>query len=183
MRQRSPGSHNRQREGAATCRTADTAAPPTATRSTRARAACCAGRRPSGRRRAPRWWPSWASDSSTRSSALGLGMACGPLLGAILGDLKWRYPFFGTAALMAIGFLAITVLLKEQPKPARKTSLLDPLKALAHGGLAPAAVSAFFHHYAFFTVPAFTPFVRTMSPCKSGVVFFSPGVCCSRSSR
>ena len=59
-------------------------------------------------------------------SALGLGMACGPLLGAILGDMKWRYPFFGTAALMAIGFLAITAFLKEQPKPARKTSLLDP---------------------------------------------------------
>lgn len=30
-------------------------------------------------------------------SALGLGMACGPLLGALLGDASWRYPFFGTA--------------------------------------------------------------------------------------
>ncbi|MFI7097915.1 MFS transporter [Streptomyces sp. NPDC050161] len=109
-------------------------------------------------------------------SALGLGMACGPLLGAILGDLKWRYPFFGTAALMAIGFIAITVFLKEQPKPARRTSLLDPLKALGHGGLASAAVSAFFYNYAFFTVLAFTPFVLNMSPYKSGGVFFAWGV-------
>ncbi|WP_326618604.1 MFS transporter [Streptomyces decoyicus] len=109
-------------------------------------------------------------------SALGLGMACGPLLGAILGDMKWRYPFFGTAALMAIGFLAITAFLKEQPKPARKTSLLDPLKALGHGGLASAAVSAFFYNYAFFTVLAFTPFVLNMSPYKSGGVFFAWGV-------
>jgi ACDE family multidrug resistance protein len=31
-------------------------------------------------------------------SALGLGMACGPLLGALLGDASWRYPFFGTAS-------------------------------------------------------------------------------------
>ncbi|MFH8569140.1 MFS transporter [Streptomyces sp. NPDC017993] len=109
-------------------------------------------------------------------SALGLGMACGPLLGAILGDLKWRYPFFGTAVLMAVGFLAITAFLKEQPKPARKTSLLDPVKALGHGGLASAAVSAFFYNYAFFTVLAFTPFVLNMSPYKSGGVFFAWGV-------
>ncbi|MEJ8650436.1 MFS transporter [Streptomyces sp. MS1.AVA.3] len=109
-------------------------------------------------------------------SALGLGMACGPLLGAVLGDMKWRYPFFGTAVLMAIGFLAITAFLKEQPKPARKTSLLDPVKALGHGGLASAAVSAFFYNYAFFTVLAFTPFVLNMSPYKSGGVFFAWGV-------
>ncbi|MFB7635883.1 MFS transporter [Streptomyces sp. NPDC056149] len=79
-------------------------------------------------------------------SALGLGMACGPLLGAVLGNMRWRYPFFGTAALMAIGFLAITVFLKEQPRPARRTSLLDPVRALSHGGLASAAVSAFFYN-------------------------------------
>ena len=41
-------------------------------------------------------------------SALGLGMACGPLLGALLGNASWRYPFFGTAALMAVGFVCIT---------------------------------------------------------------------------
>ncbi|MFH8406491.1 MFS transporter [Streptomyces sp. NPDC018019] len=109
-------------------------------------------------------------------SALGLGMACGPLLGAVLGDMKWRYPFFGTAVLMAVGFIAITVFLKEQPRPARKTSVLDPVKALGHGGLASAAVSAFFYNYAFFTVLAFTPFVLDMSPYKSGGVFFAWGV-------
>ncbi|MEU2722391.1 MFS transporter [Streptomyces smyrnaeus] len=109
-------------------------------------------------------------------SALGLGMACGPLLGAVLGDASWRFPFFGTAALMAIGFLAITAFLKEQPRPARKTSLLDPVRALGHGGLASAAASAFFYNYAFFTVLAFTPFVLNMSPYRSGAVFFAWGV-------
>ncbi|WP_274913460.1 MFS transporter [Streptomyces sp. WZ-12] len=109
-------------------------------------------------------------------SALGLGMACGPLLGAVLGNMRWRYPFFGTAALMAIGFLAITVFLKEQPRPARRTSLLDPVRALGHGGLASAAVSAFFYNYAFFTVLAFTPFVLNLSPYRSGGVFFAWGV-------
>ncbi|MER7997583.1 MFS transporter [Streptomyces sp. NPDC095613] len=109
-------------------------------------------------------------------SALGLGMACGPLLGALLGDASWRYPFFGTAALMAIGFLCVTVFLKEQPKPARRTGLLDPVRALGHGGLASAAASAFFYNYAFFTVLAFTPFVLNMTPYRSGAVFFAWGV-------
>ncbi|MEV7399118.1 MFS transporter [Streptomyces sp. NPDC091267] len=109
-------------------------------------------------------------------SALGLGMACGPLLGALLGDASWRYPFFGTAALMAIGFVCITAFLKEQPRPARRTSLLDPIKALGHGGLASVATSAFFYNYAFFTILAFTPFVLNMSPYKSGAVFFAWGL-------
>ncbi|MFJ8585005.1 MFS transporter [Streptomyces sp. NPDC093595] len=109
-------------------------------------------------------------------SALGLGMACGPLLGAVLGDASWRYPFFGTAALMAAGFLCIAAFLTEQPRPARRTSLLDPLKALGHGGLASAAAAAFFYNYAFFTVLAFTPFVLDMTPYRSGAVFFAWGV-------
>ncbi|MGW7199578.1 MFS transporter [Streptomyces chryseus] len=109
-------------------------------------------------------------------SALGLGMACGPLLGAALGNASWRYPFFGTAALMAIGFVAITALLAEQPKPARRTSLLDPVRALGHGGLASVAASAFFYNYAFFTVLAFTPFVLDMTPYRSGAVFFAWGL-------
>ncbi|MEU0580524.1 MFS transporter [Streptomyces griseoincarnatus] len=109
-------------------------------------------------------------------SALGLGMACGPLLGALLGDASWRYPFFGTAALMAVGFVCIAAFLKDQPRPARKTSLLDPVKALGHGGLASTAVSAFFYNYTFFTVLAFTPFVLDMSPYRSGAVFFAWGV-------
>ncbi|MBW8701058.1 Multidrug efflux protein YfmO [Streptomyces sp. MBT84] len=109
-------------------------------------------------------------------SALGLGMACGPLLGAVLGNFSWRYPFFGTATLMAVGFLCITGFLKEQPRPARRTSLLDPIRALGHGGLVSAAVSAFFYNYTFFTVLAFTPFVLNMTPYASGAVFFAWGV-------
>jgi len=109
-------------------------------------------------------------------SALGLGMACGPLVGAVLGNMKWRYPFFGTATLMAVGFIAITFLLKEQPKAARKVALSEPLRALGHKGLASTAASAFFYNYAFFTVLAFSPFVLDMSPYRSGGVFFGWGL-------
>ena len=77
---------------------------------------------------------------------------------------------------MHASLLCITAFLKEQPKPARKTSPLDPVRALGHGGLASAAASAFFYNYTFFTVPAFTPFVLDMTPYRSGAVFFAWGV-------
>ncbi|MBF0700688.1 MFS transporter, partial [Lactobacillus murinus] len=38
-------------------------------------------------------------------ASLGIGLAVGPLLGGALGELSWRGPFFGTAALMAIALL------------------------------------------------------------------------------
>ncbi len=65
-------------------------------------------------------------------SALGLGIAVGPLLGGLLGNISWRGPFFGVAVLMAIALLATIVLVEPMPKPRHKTSITDPLKALKH---------------------------------------------------
>nr|WP_268805284.1 MFS transporter [Marinactinospora thermotolerans] len=109
-------------------------------------------------------------------AALGVGIASGPLLGALLGGWHWRMPFFGTAALMAAGFVSILVLLTAPPRPATRTRLSDPLRALAHGGLATTSVTALFYNFAFFTVLAFTPFVLGMSPYGIGAVFFAWGV-------
>lgn len=39
-------------------------------------------------------------------TALGLGIAVGPLLGGELGGISWRGPFFGVAALMAVALIA-----------------------------------------------------------------------------
>ncbi|TYK49272.1 MFS transporter [Actinomadura decatromicini] len=109
-------------------------------------------------------------------AALGLGISLGPLAGALLGDMNWRFPFFGTAILMAAGFLLIATLLKPTPKPARKTRLSAPIRALAHGGLSTTAFTALFYNYAFFTVLAFTPFVLGMGAHGIGLVFFGWGV-------
>ncbi|NVO15966.1 MAG: MFS transporter [Rhodoplanes sp.] len=109
-------------------------------------------------------------------AALGLGISAGPLLGAALGDLSWRYPFFGTAALMAVCFVAIAVFLPEQPKPKQTISLSAPIRALAHAGLATTAVGAMLYYYAFFTVLAFAPFVLQMSAHAVGLIFFGWGV-------
>ncbi|CAM4140319.1 MFS transporter [Nocardiopsis rhodophaea] len=109
-------------------------------------------------------------------AALGVGIASGPLLGAVLGDWHWRAPFFGTATLMAVGFILIATLLTAPARPTTKTRLSDPLRALAHGGLSTTAVTALFYNFAFFTILAFTPFVLGMSPYGIGAVFFAWGV-------
>lgn len=109
-------------------------------------------------------------------AAMGLGLSAGPLLGAALGAHSWRYPFFGTATLMAIAFIAIWVFLPEQPKPKQKISLGAPITALKHAGLATTAVGAMFYYYAFFTVLAFAPFVLNMSAHAVGLIYFGWGL-------
>jgi MFS family permease len=109
-------------------------------------------------------------------AALGLGIASGPLLGGLLGGISWRGPFFGTAALMAIGFVLIMVLLGPVPKPARKVSIADPLRALGHGGLRSMAVVAVLYNFGFFTILAYTPFPLGLSTHQLGIVYFGWGL-------
>ncbi len=109
-------------------------------------------------------------------AALGLGISAGPLVGAALGGMSWRFPFFGTATLMGIGFIAIFAFLPEQPKPAKKIAFTAPIRALGSPGLLTTAVSALFYNYAFFTVLAFVPFVLQMSAHAVGLIFFGWGV-------
>ena len=69
-------------------------------------------------------------------AALGLGIASGPLLGGLLGGISWRGPFFGTAALMAIGFVAILARCSSRcPSPRARSRCSTRCKALRHRGL------------------------------------------------
>jgi len=108
-------------------------------------------------------------------AALGLGIASGPLLGGLLGGISWRGPFFGTAVLMAIGFVAIVALLDRTPAPSRKLSIADPLKALGHGGLRTLAIVAVLYNFGFFTLLAYTPFPLQLDAHQLGFVFFGWG--------
>src|SRR5688500_5371828 len=45
-------------------------------------------------------------------AALGVGLAVGPLLGALLGNIAWRGPFLGTAVLMAGALVLCSLFLK-----------------------------------------------------------------------
>ena len=109
-------------------------------------------------------------------AALGLGISVGPLLGGELGSISWRGPFFGVAVLMAIAFVAIVILLPKIPKPARKSSILDPFRALKHRGLLTLGITAFLYNFGFFTLMAYTPFVMNLDERGLGYVFFGWGM-------
>jgi len=111
-------------------------------------------------------------------AALGVGIAVGPLLGGLLGGVSWKGPFFGTAALMAIGFIAITVLLKGGDEKAKRTpvSLSAPFKALRQPALALLAAAAFFYNIGFFVLLAYTPFPLGFSAMGIGFTFFGWGL-------
>lgn len=115
-------------------------------------------------------------------AALGLGIASGPLVGGELGAISWRGPFFGTATLMAIGFIAIAALLEPTPAPARAASLGDPLRALRHRGLLGLALTALLYNYGFFTLLAYTPFPLRLGAHQLGYVFFGWGLLLALSS-
>ena len=109
-------------------------------------------------------------------TALGAGIAVGPLLGGTLGEVSWRGPFFGVSALMAIALIATIVLVEATPKPAKKTSLAAPLKALRHRGLLTMALTALCYNWGFFTVLGYAPFPMGLSPIRLGLVFTGWGV-------
>lgn len=109
-------------------------------------------------------------------TALGLGIAVGPLLGGLLGEVSWRGPFYGVSALMAIALIATVTLVEPLPTPARKTRLADPLLALRHRGLLTLSLTALCYNWAFFTVLGYAPFPMDLSAIKLGLVFTGWGV-------
>jgi MFS transporter, ACDE family, multidrug resistance protein len=104
-------------------------------------------------------------------TALGVGIAVGPLLGGLLGEVSWRGPFFGVSALMAIALIATLVLVQPMPLPARKTGLTEPLRALRHRGLLTMSLTALCYNWAFFTVLGYAPFPMALSAIQLGLVF------------
>src|SRR6476659_3115168 len=97
-------------------------------------------------------------------AALGLGIASGPLLGGVLGGISWRGPVFGTAALMAVAFVATAFVLPATPRADRATSITEPFKALRHKGLLVVALTSLLYNFGFFTLLAFTPFPLDLGP-------------------
>ncbi len=105
-------------------------------------------------------------------AALGLGIATGPLLGGALGAISWRGPFFGTAVLMAIGLIAITVLLTGTERPAQPTRISDTFRALRRPGLLALAVAALCYNFGFFILLAYSPFPLETAAKAAGIDTF-----------
>ncbi|GGL96676.1 MFS transporter [Nakamurella endophytica] len=109
-------------------------------------------------------------------AALGIGISLGPLVGAVLGDLNFRLPFFGVGVLMALALLAILFLLKDRVTVAHSIRPADPLRALSHGGLLFTGLAALLYNGGFFAVLAYVPFVLPYGAYGIGGMFFGWGV-------
>lgn len=109
-------------------------------------------------------------------AALGIGIATGPLLGGALGELSWRFPFFGVSALMVIALVATAIALPATPPTGHKTPISAPLRALGHRGLLTVGLTALFYNFGFFTLLAFTPFPLDLGAREVGYVFFGWGI-------
>lgn len=106
-------------------------------------------------------------------AALGVGMAVGPLVGGVLGNLSWRGPFFGTAVLMGIALVAILAFLKlpsGAPAPA-KISIAASFKALRNPALLALSLTAVFYNFGFFILLAYTPFPLEAAAHAAGLDF------------
>jgi ACDE family multidrug resistance protein len=104
-------------------------------------------------------------------TALGVGIALGPLLGGELGAISWRGPFFGVTVLMSISLIATLVLVGKTPLPAHRQSITEPLRALRHRGLLTMGLTALCYNWAFFTVLGYAPFPMNLDAHKLGYVF------------
>ncbi len=109
-------------------------------------------------------------------TALGIGIGLGPLLGGELGGISWRGPFFGVTALMAVSLVATIVLVEHTPPAPRKTSIIEPLAALRHRGLAIMSLTALCYNWGFFTLLAYTPFPMHLAIHQLGYTFTGWGV-------
>jgi ACDE family multidrug resistance protein len=109
-------------------------------------------------------------------TALGLGIAVGPLLGGELGSISWRGPFFGVSALMAIALVATVVFVPSLPRPERPTSLSAPLKALRHRGLLTMGLMALLYNWGFFTMLGYAPYPMKLNAHELGLVFTGWGL-------
>ncbi|PXY31615.1 MFS transporter [Prauserella muralis] len=111
-------------------------------------------------------------------AALGLGLSVGPLLGALLGSISWRGPFLGTAVLMACALVLCAGFLTSDAHERRpRIGVLDPLRALRHGGLLRTSLGSACYTAAFFAVLAWSPFVLEYGAIAIGLIFFGWGVC------
>jgi MFS family permease len=109
-------------------------------------------------------------------TALGLGIAVGPLLGGELGAISWRGPFYGVAVLMAVALVATLAFVPSSPKPERRTSLAAPLTALRHRGLLTMGIMALLYNWGFFTMLGYAPYPMKLDAHQLGLVFTGWGL-------
>ena len=76
---------------------------------------------------------------------------------------------------MGIALVATIAFVHGTPRPSHPTSILEPIRALRHRGLATMSVTALFYNWGFFTLLAYTPFLMHLGIRQLGYVFTCSG--------
>ena len=114
-------------------------------------------------------------------AAIGLGLSIGPLLGGLLGDMSWRYPFIGVGLLMTSAFILLIISMTNSKEKKTEnivkphTSILDPVRALKQRPIRIFGITAFLYNFGFFTILAYAPFVMGLNALGIGLVFVGWG--------
>ena len=109
-------------------------------------------------------------------SALGIGIAAGPLVGGLLGTVSWRGPFFGVSVLMLVALVATALFVEKTPPPAQRSRISEPLTALKHRSLRTTSLVGLLYNWGFFTLLGYAPFLMNLSALRLGAVFFAWGI-------
>ncbi len=111
-------------------------------------------------------------------AAVGIGVAAGPLIGGVLGQFSWRYPFMGIGVMMAVVFVLLLIKLpnvKEDLGTKSSTSLRDPFRAMKHRSIATLGTANCLYNFGFFTLLAYSPLALGLSPFSLGIIFLGWG--------
>ena len=109
-------------------------------------------------------------------AALGLGLSAGPLLGGLLGSFSWRFPFFGTAGLMLLAFIATYLTVQEPPQREKPRTAREIFQALGHRDVLTNALAGLGYSYAFFTILTYSPIYLRLPPLALGFTYFGWGI-------
>ncbi len=112
-------------------------------------------------------------------AAIGLGVSTGPLIGGLLGEISWRYPFLGVGLLMFIASVFLFVSMPtahESEKIIKKTSLIDPFRAMKNHKIMVLGITAALYNFGFFTLLAYSPFIIGLDAHGIGLVFIGWGI-------
>jgi predicted MFS family arabinose efflux permease len=77
---------------------------------------------------------------------------------------------------MLIALVATVVFLPPTPRPARRSSLREPLAALRHRSLRSTSLVGLLYNWGFFTLLGYAPFLMDLDALALGGVFFAWGV-------
>ena len=112
-------------------------------------------------------------------AAIGLGVSTGPLIGGLLGEISWRYPFLGVGLLMTVATIFLLASMPnahESEKIIKKTSLIDPFRAMKNHKIMVLGITAALYNFGFFTLLAYSPFIIGLDAHGIGLVFIGWGI-------